>query len=479
MTNPLRTPSRLARAAAGAGALAAAWGAALALAQVREDPALRTVALLEVEGMINGGSGEYVRTGIEGAAAARHEAVVVRLDTPGGMLETTRDIVKTMLGANVPVIVWVAPAGGRAASAGTFITMAGHVAAMAPATNIGAAHPVMFGPGSGGEPDESDEKKKRRRSQIDVMMEKAENDTVALIQSIARERGRNGAWAEKAVRESASETAEKALELKVIDLIASDLEDLLRRCDGRAIKLGNGQTKTLRTAGARVIRVPMTIRQRLIMALAEPTLLAILFTLGMLGLAAEFYHPGTIVPGALGAFCLILALLASQVLPVNWGAAILIVGGGVLLVAEVYVTAHGLMALGGLVCLLFGGMLLVDPAKSDWWLAPDFRVQWTVLVPTVVTVGGFFGVVVYKIVRTRELPQVAGALGLVGETGVAETAVGPEGGKVFVHGELWNARAKVPLAPRTAIKVVGVDGLVVDVEVVGGGAVVSPTPTGN
>jgi membrane-bound serine protease (ClpP class) len=429
--------------------------------QVPRDGVHRTVGLAVVDGMINGGSGDYIRTAIEGSVAARHEALVIRLDTPGGVLDVTRDIVKAMLASEVPVIVYVAPAGSRAASAGTFITMAAHVAAMAPATNIGAAHPIMLG-GGGGE-DEGEENKKRK-SQSEVMLEKAENDTVALIQSIAKQRGRNAEWAEKAVRESVSVTAEQAVQLKVVDLIASDLSDLLKKIDGREVKLGSGEIRKLHTANAEVMEIPMTLRQRLMMALAEPTLLAILFAVGMLGLAAEFYHPGTIVPGTLGAFCLVLALLASQVLPVNWGAALLIMGGGALLVAEMYVGGHGFMAGGGVICILIGGVLLVDPSKQNYWVAPDFRVQWTVLVPLVASLAGFFGVVAYKVVRSRALKPVTGDIGLIGETGVAETTIGPEGGKVFVHSELWNARAKTSIAAKTAVRVVRVEGLLVEVE---------------
>ncbi len=455
---------RLAAVGLGCTAIAVLASAAeVTLAGVTPDDARhRTVGLAVVDGMINGGSGEYIRAAIEGSAAARHDALVIRLDTPGGMLDVTRDLVKAMLASEVPVVVYVAPAGSRAASAGTFITMAAHIAAMAPATNIGAAHPIMLGPGAGGE-DEGDEGKKRK-SQSEVMLEKAENDTVALIVSIAHERGRNAEWAEKAVRQSVSITAEEAVRLKVVDLIATDMTDLLKKIDGRKVTLANGEVKTLHTANAEVMEIPMTMRQRLMMALAEPTLLAILFAVGMLGLAAEFYHPGTIVPGTLGAFCLILALLASQILPVNWAAVLLIVGGGVLLVAEMYAGGHGLMAAGGIACILVGGILLVDPSKPNYWVAPDFRVHWTVLVPMVTAMAGFFGVVAYKVVRSRMLKPVTGDIGLVGETGVAETSVGPDGGKVFVHSELWNARARSSIPAKAPVRVVRVDGLVVEVE---------------
>lgn len=414
------------------------------------------VLVVTIQGGINTGSASYFIEAIDQAEQRGAACVVLELDTPGGALDQTQNIVKRMLAARVPVVVYVYPKGAQAASAGTFITMAGHVAAMAPGTRIGAAHPVMMSmmPGGGDE-----EKNKEKQKQRDYMMEKVTNDTVAFIVGAAKQRGRNVEWAEKAVRESVSITSDKAVELDVVDLEAETLSDLLARIDGREIKIDEKTTTVLRTAGAAIKRKTMSLKQRLLNFLADPNILMILMALGGLGIMMELYHPGTIVPGVVGAICLLLALTSMQVLPVNWGGLVLLLAGIAMFIAEVYVTSYGLLGLGGAVCFLVGGILLVDPSSEPLYQDPTLSVDWSVLIPLVVVMGAGVMLIGYKVVSNQRRKIETGNEAMVGLVGEARSAIGREGGKVFVRGENWQAVSDEDIPAGAKVEVVQIEGL--------------------
>ena len=402
-------------------------------------------------GTVDAGSAAYLAGCVEQAELAGYDALLVRIDTPGGSLESTRDIVRAFLGAEVPVLVWIGPSGARAGSAGVFLTLASHVAGMAPGTNIGAAHPVV-GP-TGQDPEEAGGK---------AMVEKVLNDTVAFAESIATQRGRNAAWAVEAVRDSASITADRAVEIDVVDVMASTEDGFLAAIDGRRIELPGGES-VLRTAGARVAEIEPTTRQRLVHWLSNPSIAYLLFVIGGLGLAIELANPGMIVPGLLGAVCLILAMVAFSALPVEAGAiALLLVGIG-LIVSEIFV-ASGLLGAVGVILLALGGILLVDRVDFEWFVEPSFGISLRVLIPTVLVLGGGALYLMLRAGQTRNAPQRAGDVGMIGEKGRVLDDVGPDGGEVFVHGERWRAISARPIAPGTTVVVRKVDGLTVTVE---------------
>lgn len=412
-------------------------------------PAPLPVALAELDGSVNPGSADFLVRAIDQAQRQGVAALVIRLDTPGGMVEATREIVKAELAARVPVIVWVGPAGARAGSAGVFVTVAAHFAAMAPATNIGAAHPVAMGPGGA-------------EQQDDTMTEKVTNDLAAWAEGIAAQRGRNGAWVASAVRESVSVHAEAAQKLGVVELLAPDLPSLLESLDGRTVETAAGSV-TLRTRGARIEPLQMSARERLLDGLGDPNIAFLLIGLGMLGLLAELYHPGTIFPGVLGAVSLSLGLLATRMLPVRAAAIALLVVGGALVAAEFFVTSWGLLAIAGVICLGLGAFLLIDPSSPGFLVDRDFGVDWALVMPVLLVVTAIFGLVVWKVAVSRRAPQLTGAFGLVGEEGRVVEEVGPERGKVFLHGELWEARSQVPVPKERRVRVERVEGLIVTV----------------
>ncbi len=441
----------------------AALACALALAQAggteQPSPAATSSALasppramvLTADGAITTGTAEYVEAGLSAARNGGYDLLAIVLDTPGGHLEATRDIVKRMLASEVPVVVWVGPGGARAGSAGVFITLAANVAGMHPTSNIGAAHPVTGGGG--------DVEKEAGKD----MAKKVENDTAAFARSIARDRGRNAEWAEKAVRESVSVTAGEALKLGVIDLVAPDLTSLLAAADGRQMKTAAGP-KTLRSKGAVLEPLSMTVRQRTLAFLSDPSIVALLMLVGMLGIALEFYHPGSIVPGAVGAFCLLLAFLSMRVIPVNVGAVVLLLAGAALLVAEAYVTSHGIAGAAGAVCILLGTLLFIDKSSPEYRFDPGaFRLSPLVVWPTPIALSALLGFVAWKVVRSRRGRLVAGAPGLVGEVGRALSPVGPQGGEVFLHGEYWRARSESAIPQGARVRVASVEGLTVTV----------------
>jgi membrane-bound serine protease (ClpP class) len=405
------------------------------------------VDLIEISGSINPASANYIIGGIERAEQEGAAAVLLQLDTPGGLVTSTKDIIQAMLNARVPVIVYVAPSGAWAGSAGTFITIAGHVAAMAPGTTIGAASPIGIGPSGESEDDESK----------DVAMEKAENMMAAFIESIAKQRERNVEWAVKAVREAVAVPDGEALELGVIDLVASSREDLFAQIEGRSLEVA-GEQRELRVVGAQVRETQMSWANRFLDVLATPDIAVLLILAGVFGLYTEFSNPGLIVPGVVGGVCLILGLIALQILPFSWYGLLLFAVGLGLFVAELFVTSYGLLFLAGVGCLLLGGSMLFDvPEVGN--IGVSF---WTVLVPAVASLSLFALIVLVAVGRSFRRPQVSGAYELVGLVGTASTDLDRDG-TVFVRGEFWNARANEPIRKGERVEVEAVDGLMIRV----------------
>ncbi len=409
------------------------------LALASEAGAQAPVSLIQIEGVISPVTLRLVSTALDRAAADRSQALVIQLDTPGGLERSMRAIVQRMLNADMPVIVYVGPTGARAASAGVFITMAANIAAMAPATNIGAAHPVAMG------------------GQVDKeSMRKIENDAAAFIRTVARERGRNADWAEKAVRQSVSVTEREAVALKVVDLVAESIPDLLAKIDGRTVKMAKGSV-TLATRTAVVKPIDIGFRDRFLNVITDPNVAYVLMMLGMLGLFFELSNPGVILPGVIGGISLILAFFAFQSLPINYAGLLLILFGIVLLVAEIKIVSHGVLAIGGMVAMALGSMMLFDAPELG------FRISWWVIGTTVAATAGLFLFVITAGVRALARRPLLGASGLVGQTGVARGRLAPEG-QVTVQGEIWRAVAKgEPVDDGASVEVVGVKGLMLTV----------------
>ncbi len=407
--------------------------------------AVAPVDLIRIEGVINPVTLRLIESALDRARTDGAQALIVQLDTPGGLERSMRAIAQRMLNAEVPVIVYVAPTGARAASAGVFITMAAHVAAMAPATNIGAAHPVALG---GGVDKES--------------MKKIENDAAAFIRTIALERGRNAEWAEKAVRQSVSITEREAVALKVVDLVAESVPELLDKIDGRTVKTTRGPV-TLATRNAVVRPIEIGFRDRFLNVITDPNVAYVLMMLGMLGLFFELSNPGVVLPGVIGGISLILAFFAFQSLPINYAGLLLILFGIALLVAEIKIVSHGILAMGGIVAMALGSLMLFDSPELG------FRISWWVVGPTVGATAGLFLFVVAVGMRALARRPMLGTSGLMGEIAVARGALAQEG-QVAVHGELWNAIAEGdPVADGASVRIVSVEGLtlrVVKAEVV-------------
>ncbi len=400
----------------------------------------QTIHYLHVDGIVNPVMAEFIMKGIENAAKENAETVVIQLDTPGGLDLSMRDIVKAILSSDVPIVVYVAPSGSRAASAGVFITYAAHIAAMAPGTNIGSAHPVAMG---GEKMDET-------------MMKKVENDAVAYIKGIATKRKRNADWAEKAVRKSVNITAEEALKLNVIDLIAQDKKALLEAMDGRKVEVISGE-RVLKTAKAEVKDIEMGLRHRILNAITNPNVAYILMMLGLLGLYFELSNPGLILPGVVGAICLVLAFYAFQTLSVNY-AGLLLIGLAVLFfIAEIKVMSYGLLTVAGIVALTIGSLMLFESPL------PFMRLSIWVVLPIVLTITTLFLGTMYYALRIRHKKPVSGAEGLIDEIGIANTDIEKEG-KVFIDGEYWDAWSDEPIKAGERVKVVEVVGLKLKVE---------------
>jgi len=383
---------------------------------------------------------EFILANIEEASREGRAGLIILLDTPGGLDLAMRDIAKGILNAPLPVIVFVYPAGARAASAGVIVTVAAHVAAMAPGTNIGAAHPVAIGFGGGDK----------------TMMEKVENDAAAYVRGIARQRGRSEEWVERAVRKSESVTAEEALKKGVIDLVAADVPELLRGIDGREVKVG-GKTVVIKTQGAVVTEKKMGTRQRVLTAISDPNVAYILFLLGLAGLYFEFSHPGVILPGVVGAISLILAFFAMQTLPINYAGILLIVLGVILFIAEMKVVSHGILTVGGIISLVVGSLMLFESPD------PALRVSLDVMIPSLVIITLFFVAVIVLVVRAQLRRKRTGREGMVDAEGVAVTDVDPVG-KVLVKGEYWQATSVRPIKAGMPVRVISVDGLRLQVE---------------
>jgi membrane-bound serine protease (ClpP class) len=424
------------------------------------------VLLAEVTGSIDPGSGAFMLEAMKEAELTGAEALVVRLDTPGGLLATTRDVVQAELSARVPVVFWVGPPGARAGSAGVFLTLAANVASMAPSTNIGAAHPVGIWGGGGKDDKAGKDGGTGPEDDFATMARKVENDTAAFVEGIAQRRSRNVEWAQKAVRESVSITATRALELKVVDLIAEDLPELLSKLDGRRVALGQGDTRTLRTAGAEIRTLPWSVRNRVLHFLANPEIAYLIGMLGILGILAELYHPGTILPGVVGAMCLVIAAVGVQMLPVNAGALALLVLGLTLIGAELYFGGHGGFVVAGTVCVAIGSLLLIGRTVSSGWFADrDYGIGMRDVAPVALALLVIAFTLVSNVKRAARNKLQAGAPGMVGQLAEVREEVGAaQPGRVLVNGELWSARSKEPLLPGTRARVLAVDGLTLEVE---------------
>jgi len=398
-------------------------------------PASADVPVVELDGVVHAITAAHVIQAIEKADAAGAPLLVLRLDTPGGLDTAMRQIVDKMLNCRTPVAAFVGPSGARAASAGFIIAISADVAAMAPGTNIGAAHPV-----SGlGKMDE-------------IMTKKVTSDAAAYIRSKAERRGRNVEMAEKAVVESRSFTEKEALELKLIDLIAKDVPDLLVQLEGRELRRFDGTKVTLRLKNQRTVKVAMDWRQAILSAIAQPEVLFLLLLGALAGLGTEISHPGMVFPGVVGALCLILFLFASQIIPVNWAGVLLVVLAITLFIAEIKVTSYGLLTVGGLVAMMLGAMMLVDSPL------PELRVDPWKLAPLIVVFAGFTLALVRLVLQAQRRRAATGAEGMVGREGVADTDLDPWGW-VLVQGERWRARAGERVARGETVEVLSVKGL--------------------
>jgi membrane-bound serine protease (ClpP class) len=390
----------------------------------------------QVQSIIQPVVAEFLKDGLAEADAAGAVAFVLELDTPGGLLTSTREISTAMLGAATPVVVYVAPSGAQAASAGFFLLMAADVAAMAPGTNTGAAHPVA-----------------NEGKDIEGHLgEKVEQDAAATIRSLAERNGRDPKLAESAVMESRSFTEREAMEAGLVDLVADDLSSLLEQLEGREVRIGKGETRLLRTTGAEIRVQEMTIFQRVLSAIAHPNIAYLLLTLGGLGLYFELSTPGAILPGVLGAICLVLAFFALSVLPVNAAGIALLILAALFFIAEIKVTSYGLLTVGGIIALVLGSSMLFESPD------PAVRVSVSVIVSVALFAALLVGVLLTLVVRTHRTQVATGAEGMVRKQAVARTELAPRG-KVFVHGELWDAVSEAPAAVGQAVEVVAVEGM--------------------
>lgn len=397
------------------------------------------VRLLRVDGPINPVTAEYLGRNLRDSAVGGERLVLIEMDTPGGLESSMRTMVKDILASPVPVAVYVAPSGARAASAGAVITLASDFAAMAPGTNIGAAHPVTMGE----QPDK-------------VVQEKILNDMAAYVEGIATRRGRNAETAGRMVRNSVSLSAEKAVQEKVVDMIAADRAELLRKLDGRKFRRGDADLE-LRVAEARVERHDMSTREKILDAISNPNIAYILMMLGFLGLFFELSNPGVILPGVIGGISLILAFFAFQTLPVNYAGVLLILLALVLFIAEINIVSHGMLTVGGMVSMVLGSLMLFESPE------PLFRVSWSVILTTVVMVTAFSVFAIRKAVSAHRRKPSTGMEGLIGEKGTADSDIMPEG-KVFVRGEYWDAWSDESIARGEKVVVVGMEGMRIKVE---------------
>jgi membrane-bound serine protease (ClpP class) len=391
---------------------------------------------IDIDQVIHPLTTEVIARGLDQAAREGVEVVLIRLNTPGGLMTAMQEIIQKIVASPAPVITFVAPSGGRAASAGFMILEAADVAAMAPATSTGAAHPVLLGGG-----------------QLDpVMKQKIENDAAASIRALAEKRGRNSQMAERAVRESKAFTEKEALENRLIDLVAQDEAALLAALDGREITRFDGRRQKLRLAGATVTSYEMNLRQRVLMPLIDPNLAFVLLILGVLGVYLEFTHPGLILPGVTGGILVILALMALTLLPIRWAGAALLLLGLILFVLEAKVASHGILGIGGAVAMVLGALILIDTS------VPELKIRLSTAVAVTLPFAMITIFLLQLVIRARSWKVATGAAGMLDEIGIAKTELAPEG-RVFVHGEWWNAVASSPVPEGAKVRVVAVEGL--------------------
>ncbi len=452
-------------------ALCLVLGMWLAAGVLAAEKTPRVAVLLEVEGAIGPATSEFIHTGLEKARELNASVLILRMDTPGGLSSAMRDIIKDILASPIPVVTYVAPSGARAASAGTYILYASHVAAMAPGTNLGAATPVQIGgmpgtpsppgeekkpetekeDGEDGEDGEDKEAEKKPAPTGDAMSKKAISDAAAYIRSLAKLRGRNIEWAEKAVREAASLAADEALPMNVIDLMASDADELLSRIDGRVVKVPDGEV-SLETAGATIEVIEPDWRTKLLAVITDPNVAYILMLIGIYGLIFEFSNPGAVVPGVVGAISLILALFAFNVLPINYAGLGLMLLGVALLVAEAFVPSFGALGIGGVIAFAVGSIMLME---TD---APGFTISWSLIAGVTATSAAFILIVVGMAVKAHGRPVVSGRAQMIGSEGTVLEWSGHEG-RVRVHGEIWRATAAGELMPGQRVRVSALTGL--------------------
>ena len=402
-----------------------------------------TILVLDFEGTVDPPMATYITRGIDRANLENAEAVLIVMDTPGGLLSATKSIVQKILNSRVPIIVYVYPSGSRAASAGAFIVIASHVAAMAPGTRIGAAHPVGIGMFS---------------DTSAVMREKVTQDAAAWIRSIAKLRGRNVSVAQEFVLSSQSITASEALKLGVIDTMAKSIDELLQMLEGKVVTV-NDEPDTLHTARANIVEIKMPPQQKFLHKILDPNIAYLLLMLGLLGIAIELQHPGAVVPGVVGVISILCAMYAFQILPVNYVGVLLIIAGIIMFILEVKMPGFGVLFTGGLVSILFGSFMLT--ASNE----PALRIDWWTIIPVVAFFSVLFLFIVTKAVLIHRKPPKTGMEGLVGEMGEVIEHISPKKtGRIFVHGEIWNARSNQNIKRGEKVKVIGVKGLVLEVE---------------
>jgi membrane-bound serine protease (ClpP class) len=417
------------------GAILAAWLTAAAAARPAE-----TVCTIRIEGAIGPAAASYISRAIDKAGSQGAQCIVIQLDTPGGLLDSTKTIVQTFLASPVPVVVYVSPSGAWAGSAGCFITLAADVAAMAPTTSIGAAHPVSIGSGGGEKMD-------------DTMKQKLENFATSYIETIAEKHKRNAEWAKASVRESQSLSADKALQLNVIDLIAKDMPDLLKQLDGRAI---NG--RTLHTADATIVEIPMSARERVFQMIWRPEVMFVLMLIVIYGIIGEMSNPGAILPGVVGAIALILLLYMAAILPVNVAGFALIGLAIALFIVDAFAPTHGVLTAGGIAAFFLGSLMLFHDA------GPAYRLSLGLIIPATLLTGAFFVFVVGAGLRAQFAPVKTGKEDLVGRVTTAIAPITAKGGKVFIEGEYWTAVSETPVAKDMAVEIVAVEGLTLKVK---------------
>ena len=388
------------------------------VSQPEENTILKKVVVISVDGSINPSSAEYINSGIKRAREKNAECMIIKLNTPGGLLQSTRIIVTDILNSEIPVVVFVYPGGSQAASAGVFITLAGHIAAMAPGTNIGAAHPVSF-----------------QGEQDSIMNEKATNDAAAFIRTISEKRARNIQWAEDAVRKSLSITETEALKGRVIDIIAISVQDLLEKINGKEISLSFGK-KVLDTKNAEVINIEMNFQEKILGLLSDPNIAYILFMIGIYGIMFELYNPGAIFPGVVGVISLILAFYSLHTLPINYAGLGLIIFAVILFIAEIKVVSHGILTIGGMISLILGSIMLIDTEST----LEVIKISWQVILVIVIFTSAFFIFAIGFGIKAQSRKPTTGIEGIIGEIGETISNLEPEG-QIRVHGELWNAES--------------------------------------